>query len=256
MLFRLTRPKKKTTRGFSFVEMIVVIGIMALLSTVVIFDRRGFNDSIQLTSLAYDVALTIREAQVSGIAVKSYLEGSTLSFDKGYGINIQEMNILATSITYTPAANAVINNYVSFVDGATSKLNGNTFLTDYQYNHPNRNFDLDEGLQKRFTLGQGFRFQFCAHARTQVSATVYDYCSDGGTSGIEELHVTFKRPEPDAHLVFLSSGGSYPTELNNTAGSPNNLIDKVRIRISSATNSRDVIIYGNGQIAVCRSTLC
>ena len=51
-------------RGFSLIEMIVVIGIFAMLSGLVFSNYSDFNVSASLDNLAHRVALLVREAQV------------------------------------------------------------------------------------------------------------------------------------------------------------------------------------------------
>lgn len=68
--------------GFTLVEMIVAVGIVAIISSLVLSNYRGFDNSVLLTNLAHDVALSVREAQVYGISVR----GTGSSFDAGYGI--------------------------------------------------------------------------------------------------------------------------------------------------------------------------
>jgi len=66
--------------------MLVVLGIMSVLTAVLLTRSSAFGGTIVLRSLAYDVALSVREAQVYGIAVR---QTSTGSFTKGYGVNVR-----------------------------------------------------------------------------------------------------------------------------------------------------------------------
>jgi len=71
-------------RGFSLVELIAVTGIFALLSAIVLANNTRFGGSITLEHLAYDVALSVREAQLYGIAVRRTEAGE---FSTGYGMH-------------------------------------------------------------------------------------------------------------------------------------------------------------------------
>lgn len=73
-------------RGFTLIEMLVVLGIMAVLTAALLTRNSAFGGSIILRSLAYDVALSIREAQVYGIAVRQSIAGT---FTRGYGVNVR-----------------------------------------------------------------------------------------------------------------------------------------------------------------------
>ncbi len=54
------------TSGFTFVELIIVISIFAALSSVVMFNFTDFSSNVKLQNLVQDVALQIRQAQLSG----------------------------------------------------------------------------------------------------------------------------------------------------------------------------------------------
>lgn len=72
--------------GFTLVELLVSIGIFAFISTVSVANHSQFNSSILLTNLAYEVGLSIREAQIYGITVKQSV-AEPAKFDSGYGIH-------------------------------------------------------------------------------------------------------------------------------------------------------------------------
>ncbi len=73
------------SRGFTLVELLVTLSLFVALTTIVLFSSSQFNGSILLTNLAYDVALTIRQAQSFGVNVRE--EVSSDSFDKAYGVH-------------------------------------------------------------------------------------------------------------------------------------------------------------------------
>lgn len=69
--------------GFTLIELMVTTGIMVVISTAVLVNNSAFGGTVNLRNLAYDVALTIRQAQVYGVSVKRF--GS--SFGYGYGVH-------------------------------------------------------------------------------------------------------------------------------------------------------------------------
>ncbi len=75
----------KRTRGFTLIELLVSLSIMIIITGIARFGKSRYERSILLTNLAYDVALSIREAQVYGINVRS--AGGNAPFDAGYGIH-------------------------------------------------------------------------------------------------------------------------------------------------------------------------
>jgi prepilin-type N-terminal cleavage/methylation domain-containing protein len=71
--------------GFTIIELAVVISIMVIISGVALVNHTKFGNSILLTNLAYDISLSIRQAQQFGTAVRS----ASGSFDTGYGVRFE-----------------------------------------------------------------------------------------------------------------------------------------------------------------------
>ncbi len=80
------------SKGFTLVELMVSITIMVVILGVVLFNSRGFDSSIVLTNLAYDVGLSVREAQSYGISVKGYNPTPNTPFAYPYGIHFDSSN--------------------------------------------------------------------------------------------------------------------------------------------------------------------
>jgi prepilin-type N-terminal cleavage/methylation domain-containing protein len=80
----MSRVKKSGARGFTLIEMLVVIGIITIVSALVLANNNKFGGRIQLQNLAYDIGLAIREAQVYGISVQRF--NNTTSFAPAYGM--------------------------------------------------------------------------------------------------------------------------------------------------------------------------
>lgn len=71
------------SRGFTLMEMVVTVGIFALISTVVIVRNAQFDNETLLQNLAFDIALSVRQAQQFGVNVRA-AEGV---FSGSYGIH-------------------------------------------------------------------------------------------------------------------------------------------------------------------------
>ena len=75
-------------RGFTLIELLVVVAIIVIVSASILANGRKYGGEIQLQNLAYDMALSIRQAQVYGISVR--LSGA--SYTSGYGIYVNAVS--------------------------------------------------------------------------------------------------------------------------------------------------------------------
>jgi len=76
-------------RAFTLVELMVSVGIFLMMTGLVVAKYGNFNQSVLLTNLAYDVALTIRTAQTYGLSVRNNdLSNSSSDFQSGYGVHL------------------------------------------------------------------------------------------------------------------------------------------------------------------------
>lgn len=161
----MSRPIVRGTKAFTLIEMLVVIGIMVLISGLILANNNRFGGVVLLQNLAYDIALSIRQAQVYGIAVQRF----NSSFSAGYGMHFQ---------VYGGAGQSA---YVLFAD-ALSPENG-----FYDCPEPGT---VNCELVQSTSIASGYRV-------TQLCVT-----PPGGLErcDITSLDVTFKRPEPDAYI--------------------------------------------------------
>lgn len=106
--FSRTHHDTRRLRGFSLIELMVVSAIFMVLSSVVLSANTRFGNRVILQNLAHEMALTVREAQVYGIAVRRF---GTTEFDVAYGMHFE----LAAPETYELFADA--NNSGTSDDG-------------------------------------------------------------------------------------------------------------------------------------------
>lgn len=158
-------------RAFTLVELLVSIGIFALMTALVVAKYGSFNQNIFLTNLAYDVALTIRTAQTYGLSVKSASDSSS-EYRYAYGVNIN------TDAATPTCAGAVSNNkqFVLFADADASKRCSS---------------DVTDILISAYSIKRGaYISQVCAGS------------SSSCTLGTGYLNISFKRPDPRAIICL------------------------------------------------------
>ncbi len=96
-------------RGFTLVELLVVMAIFVLISAIVLADNNRFGGQVLVENLAYDVALSVREAQVYGISTR----GINGNFTSGYGVHFDSSSpssyVLFADLDGTGVYNAAIS---------------------------------------------------------------------------------------------------------------------------------------------------
>ena len=165
--------------GFTLIELLVVTAIVIIVSTLILANNARFGGAVILENLAYDVGLSVRKAQVYGIAVRRF--GAT-DFSSGYGIHFD--------IT-TPSA------YVLFADVFPTGTGDGIYEPEAS--------ELVESL----SMLQGYRMlDLCATSGGGLA----EAC------GIDTIDILFKRPEPDAFISANGvSGVANPGALHERA---------------------------------------
>ncbi len=182
----MNRLKHITHKGFSLVELLLVVAIFMIMTTVVVFNQNRFSSDISISNIAYQIALQIRQAQVYGTLVRDSggIEGVPTDFDLGYGVNF-------------------------FLDGEAISF---SIFADTDIGGSNPNGVLGNGYYtsndvriSTFNLSEG---------NTITNVCVYGtnvYCmrpSGGAVGVVDQVDLVFRRPDPDA-LITANSDGSF-----------------------------------------------
>ncbi len=148
-------------RAFSLIELLVVTAIFTAITGVVLANNAQFNSSVLLGNAAYDVALSVRQAQVYGLSTQSFAG----QFQLGYGVHFQGGD-----------------SYLLFADLDEDK---------------NRRYDAGvDQIVELYTLGRGHTvLRFCG-----ITSEGTEDCSDNDAA-LEHLDVSFLRPNPDATIT-------------------------------------------------------
>lgn len=161
------RRRLRKEAGLSLIELLVVTGIMVMISGLVLANNNKFGGKVLLQNLAYDVALTIREAQVYGISVQRF---SVSTFARAYGVHFQE------NAAFTPGEFALFADVIG--------ANGLYDCVDPATADP-----LTCELVNAYQMRSGYRISDICVPKTQVQPCNHT-----------SFDVTFQRPNPDAYI--------------------------------------------------------
>jgi prepilin-type N-terminal cleavage/methylation domain-containing protein len=79
--------KLKASSGFSLVELLVAVALFGTVATLIILAYRKVSGHLFVTNLAYELALSFREAQSFGVSVHEFYGGDSGTFNVGYGLH-------------------------------------------------------------------------------------------------------------------------------------------------------------------------
>jgi Tfp pilus assembly protein FimT len=207
--------------GVTLVELVVVIFIFMILTSITIFNYGKFRSSLSIQNLADDIALSIRRAQGFAIGVR----GTGGTFTPGYGIHF-------TAKSDTAKYKGSNKSFILFVDMDTI---------------PNKKYDYDSsGVCGNPTVGNE-----CLELLSITSADNIDsiFLNDYATSisSSDTVDILFKRPIPEPIFChrYLGLGSCDPAPISS-----------IKIRISTDADPsiyKSITIFNNGQINVSGS---
>jgi prepilin-type N-terminal cleavage/methylation domain-containing protein len=202
------------SKGFTLIELLVVCSIVIILSTLILIDNNKFGGDVTLENLAYDIALTVRQTQVYGIAVTGFSQSGTNTFSNGYGMRFS---------TASPSAST---QYLLFADIAgTGVCQGSCLSND---------------IVQTNTLQQNY---------SVYSLCVIPQVGNQTCAPATEIDILYKRPEPQA---FISAGfaGAVPTSCIQSSGYSACYYEaQIQVR-SPKGDTRTILVDATGQITV------
>jgi prepilin-type N-terminal cleavage/methylation domain-containing protein len=185
--------KHITHKGFSLVELIIVIAIFLVITMVVVFNQNRFSSDISISNISYQIALQIRQAQVFGTLVRdSGVEQSVpTDFDLGYGVNFFKNT--DSSIGFSIFADADS-------DVPAGDIYGNGKYEDESEDVNISTFNLSEG--NAIT-------EVCVFPNAETDG---GSCMDSA-GGSGQVDIVFRRPEPDAIISSDDIAGAQRAEI-------------------------------------------
>lgn len=149
-------------------ELLAVTSIITIITLLLLLRQSKFDSSTILRSVAYSVALSVRQTQVYGVSVLGASNAGSVQYAPAYGLYFSDA---------TPAS------YILFAD----------------FNN-NGTYDPASETVKVFSPTSGYVIsEVCALTSGAKRCTGADDTAGGAT--IHEMSILFKRPNPDAQFT-------------------------------------------------------
>jgi prepilin-type N-terminal cleavage/methylation domain-containing protein len=167
----MIKPNASFRRGFSLLEMTVVLGIVAIMTAIVLWNLPEMKGGLSVDIVSQEVAIYVRGAQVYSRATKSSAGGSSFN---SFGVH------------FTPGS----GNFFLWADRDDS---ASELEPDYHYD-PTLPPDGDGAPEENYKLPAGFR----------IDGLWYEIV-DSGTRSFNPItgsaDVFFRRPDPEAKFA-------------------------------------------------------
>lgn len=213
---------RRVTHGFTLVELIVVLAIILIMTTVVINSQSSFNKTLILANTTYDIALTLRTAQTYGLNSRAL---ATLT-NVGYGLHFESgtpgsFKLFADT---NPVGSSGTLHCPPIASGTPNCKPGDAVYTS-----------SSDTLVQLYTFGNGMTVKdFCAYAGTWSCTSAHD----GATGELTSLDISFTRPNPEP---FISTNQSY--------AAPPSSVTKACLTVTSPQGGeRFISVAASGQI--------
>lgn len=215
------------------IEMIVVLAIFGLLSSVTLYNYGDFDRNITVTNLAYELALTIREAQSYSLSVKS--EKGNFRINYGVSFFLDGSTNANQSFVFFADKSGADRNGICHNDSGDLSISANETTCSYSNCTPSHEC-ISSKLLSRNTIIK----RVCALSTISTETSAMDYTT-GLCKGTDttELAITFERPDVDA-IIYAKDGSTLS----------NNYTEAAILLEATNGSQRAVVVRNNGQISV------
>jgi prepilin-type N-terminal cleavage/methylation domain-containing protein len=222
---------RRAPRGFTLIELLVVTAIIVVITAVIFSSQGSFANTVTLSSTAYDVALSLNDAQTYGLGTRAL----ATTPNAGYGLDFKR---------------ALPHSYVFFADSSPA-AGGSGFchpLPDNGAKAPNAYpgncvYNAADTLIANYTLGNNITISnFCAYNGAWACSKTCG-ATPSCTTNLTQLDIVFLRPNATLFIAENAIYTALPTVSQEcvTLKSPNG-------------NTRSVAVAVTGQIIATAAT--
>jgi prepilin-type N-terminal cleavage/methylation domain-containing protein len=167
-------------RGFTLVEMVVVLAIITVITVIILSGQASFNRSLILTDTAYTVAFSARQAQSFGVSSRAV--GAIRN--AGYGLRFDRSSPSSFILFADTTTGASVPASCPLGEAGTPERKPGNCRFDAQ----------TDPLVDTYTFSRGFAVsKFCGLSGSTL------YCSDS-SSPLTSLDIVYARPNTSATM--------------------------------------------------------
>ncbi len=216
--------KQLTKYGFTMIELMVTVSIFVIITTLLLANYPRFSSRIVLENMAYQIALSTRQAQTFGLSVRTFETG--LDIFPTYGVHFS-----FSGVTLNDPTNS--RNFLIFADILPGGQNMGNGLYDGISDCSVAGGECIEQLTIQSTDKIVY---LCGNLKT-FGGTVE--IPNGGDCSLTSLDVSFSRPDPDANIsgYSLLAGQVSFTDAEIVLESPRG-------------DRKTIVVWSTGQISV------
>jgi prepilin-type N-terminal cleavage/methylation domain-containing protein len=252
--------KRNLQQGVTLVEMLIVVGIFAVVAAILLFNFSSFSTNVTARNLAQDVALSIRKAQTYATSVNKVALNLTTDQYPAYGATFSIAPVTTSSTTNYPPTR---KKFLIFADISTTGSNSPNNLYDYNsstsvtcgtiinttYTGPGGGV-ANECVESLVISSSDQITEICADTDCyKLSSTgAVQFCAGttctNTTNARPDINIVFKRPSPEPTFCFVERVGSvYQCK--------NKVYSSVKITVTSAKGAKRLVeIWNTGQISI------
>jgi prepilin-type N-terminal cleavage/methylation domain-containing protein len=211
--------KVSYTQGFTFLELIIVIAIFAMISGVVLYNSRDFTKQVELENTAQEIALAIKEAQTKAVSGSI---NQNITLDSAERVRY---GVMFSSIDGNNELPNASNQFVLFQDFDPASIGywggGVCGATDECLDM----YEITENVEI---------VSVCVDAKAGAALCNEDLSSSG-------VSVVFERPFPNALITTAGDG-------TGAVGGRQDV--EITIQSKNGGQTKKIIVWSTGQLTV------
>ncbi len=240
-LFKISRsvPNNELIGGFSLIELMVTITIFVMVTSITLTSYPKFSNKLSLDLLAQDIALSLRQAQISGSSVLGARNAGLgqLTVFGAYGIHMEDPNFSYNSTPY-------LYSYSLFADIDKNRIFTDTNNNETPDTNPCGGATIDNECAQKFQINGRNKVKYLCYDFDDPAINVNDRVAAcaGNAKKIAWLDIVFERPNLDAKITI--GDGINPPALSS--------VSNVGIVLESPGGDyyKTVVVWKTGQISV------